>query len=76
MSIRDIALEFCGRGGKKLRPRLCNAVFDLCGGKGDIGGVCDAVECFHKASLIHEEYTSISFVTRSAPSLTSSIRRA
>ena len=55
MSIRDIALEFCGRGGKKLRPRLCNAVFDLCGGRGDIGGVCDAVECFHKASLIHDD---------------------
>ena len=55
MSIKDIALEFCGRGGKKLRPRLCKAVFDRCGGVGDIGGVCEAIECFHKASLIHDD---------------------
>ena len=55
MSIRDIALEFCGRGGKKLRPRLCKAVFEKCGGVGDIGGVCEAIECFHKASLIHDD---------------------
>ena len=38
MSIKDIALEFCGRGGKKLRPRLCKAVFEKCGGSGDISG--------------------------------------
>ena len=55
MSIGDIALEFCGRGGKKLRPRLCKAVFEKCGGSGDISGVCEAIECFHKASLIHDD---------------------
>ena len=55
MSIADIALEFLGRGGKKLRPRLCKAVFDRCGGVGDIAPVCEAVECFHKASLIHDD---------------------
>ncbi len=55
MSIRDIAIEFCGRGGKKLRPRLCRAVFARCGGAGDIEGVCEALECFHKASLIHDD---------------------
>ena len=55
MSIQDIALGFCGRGGKKLRPRLCKAVFVRCGGTGDIDGVCDAIECFHKASLIHDD---------------------
>ena len=55
MSIKDIAFEFCGRGGKKLRPRLCKAVFEKCGGTGDIGGVCEAIECFHKASLIHDD---------------------
>ena len=54
-SIRDIALEFCGRGGKKLRPRLCKTVFEKCGGTGDVGGVCEAIECFHKASLIHDD---------------------
>ena len=55
MSIGDIALEFCGRGGKRLRPRLCKAAFERCGGTGNIGGVCDAIECFHKASLIHDD---------------------
>ena len=55
MSIADIALDFLGRGGKKLRPRLCKAVFDRCGGVGDIGPVCEAVECFHKASLVHDD---------------------
>ena len=55
MSIADIAMEFMGRGGKRLRPRLCKAVFEKCGGKGDIAPVCDAVECFHKASLVHDD---------------------
>ena len=55
MSVADIARDLLGRGGKKLRPRLCKAVFDRCGGAGDIGPVCEAVECFHKASLIHDD---------------------
>ena len=55
MSIADIAMEFMGRGGKRLRPRLCKAVFERCGGAGDIAPVCDAVECFHKASLVHDD---------------------
>ena len=55
MSIKDIALEFCGRGGKRLRPRLCKAVFDRCGGTGDIGGVCEAMECFRRASPAHDD---------------------
>lgn len=53
--ISDIALEFKGRGGKQLRPRLCRDVFRRCGGIGDIEPVCDAIECFHKASLIHDD---------------------
>ncbi len=53
--IESIALEFLGRGGKRLRPRLCRAVYLLCGGKGSIDPVCDALECFHKASLIHDD---------------------
>lgn len=53
--ISEIALEFKGRGGKKLRPRLCSAVFAACGGVGDISPVSDALECFHKASLIHDD---------------------
>ena len=55
MSIADIAMEFMRRGGKRLRPRLCKAVFERCGGAGDIAPVCDAVECFHKASLVHDD---------------------
>ncbi len=53
--ISDIALEFLGRGGKRLRPRLCKRVFEICGGTGGIDSVCDAIECFHKASLIHDD---------------------
>ena len=59
MSVRDIALEFCGRGGKRLRPRLCMAAFRAAGGgasaAGRIDALCEAVECFHKASLIHDD---------------------
>lgn len=53
--ISEIALEFLGRGGKRLRPRLCKRVFELCGGVGDVDPICDAIECFHKASLIHDD---------------------
>ncbi len=53
--IESIALEFLGRGGKRLRPRLCRAVYLLCRGKVSIDPVCDALECFHKASLIHDD---------------------
>jgi len=53
--VADIALEFLGRGGKKLRPRLCRAVFEKCGGRGSPDALCGAVECFHKASLVHDD---------------------
>lgn len=53
--IAEIALEFKDRGGKKLRPRLCKAIFTVCGGQGNIDPICDAIECFHKASLIHDD---------------------
>ena len=53
--IAQIAMEFMGRGGTRLRPRLCRAVFDACGGVGDVSSVCEAVECFHKASLVHDD---------------------
>ena len=55
MSVAGIAREFMARGGKRLRPRLCRAVFTHCGGMGDIEPVCEAVECFHKASLVHDD---------------------
>ena len=56
--ISEIALEFCGRGGKRLRPRLCKAAYLAAGGdpsSGVIDVICEAVECFHKASLIHDD---------------------
>ena len=56
--ISEIALEFCGRGGKRLRPRLCKAAYLSAGGDPSsrlIDEVCEAVECFHKASLIHDD---------------------
>jgi len=58
-------MEFYGRGGKRLRPRLCKAAFEAarrgvdarspCGAGGNLDALCDAVECFHKASLIHDD---------------------
>ena len=56
--ISEIALEFCGRGGKRLRPRLCKAAYLSAGGDPSsllIDTVCEAVEYFHKASLIHDD---------------------
>ena len=58
VGISRIALDFCGRGGKRLRPRLCKAAYLAAGGdpsSGRIDVVCEAVECFHKASLIHDD---------------------
>ena len=54
-AVAEIAIDFMRRGGKRLRPRLCKAVFVACGGTRDVSGVCDAVECFHKASLVHDD---------------------
>ena len=56
--ISEIALEFCGRGGKRLRPRLCKSAYLSAGGDPSsvaIDVICEAVECFHKASLIHDD---------------------
>lgn len=55
MGIETIAREFLGRGGKRLRPRLCQAVYAHCGGTASLASVCEAVESFHKASLIHDD---------------------
>ncbi len=51
-------MEFLGRGGKYLRPRLAFSVWQALQKGGDemrIRPVCVAVECFHKASLIHDD---------------------
>ena len=54
-NIASIAIDFMGRGGKKLRPRLCQAAYAACGGVDDLSQVAEAVECFHKASLVHDD---------------------
>ena len=61
--IETIAMEFCGRGGKRLRPRLCRAAYraalstprDPQPPNAQSEDLCEAVECFHKASLIHDD---------------------
>lgn len=55
--VSEIGLEFLNRGGKRLRPRLCAAVYRSLApdGKADVGPLAEAVECFHKASLIHDD---------------------
>ena len=61
--IEAIAMEFCGRGGKRLRPRLCMAAYRAAlstassqlSPNARIEDLCEAVECFHKASLIHDD---------------------
>jgi geranylgeranyl pyrophosphate synthase len=55
--VSEIGLEFMGRGGKRLRPRICEAAYRFLapGGSADIRPLMDAVECFHKASLIHDD---------------------
>ena len=60
--VPEIGLEFMRRGGKRLRPRLCEAVYRriLPRGVDDITPLMDAVECFHKASLIHDDIQDFS----------------
>ena len=56
-------MEFCGRGGKRLRPRLCMAAYRAALSttrnpqlpNARIEDLCEAVESFHKASLIHDD---------------------
>ena len=71
-SVADIAMEFLGRGGKRLRPRLCQAVFTAAGGHpeaGDLSSLLEAIECFHKASLIHDDIQDSDEVRYGRPSV-------
>jgi geranylgeranyl pyrophosphate synthase len=52
-----IGREWLMTGGKRWRPMLTAAVFEVTGG-GDVERIAPAavaVECFHKASLIHDD---------------------
>lgn len=52
-----LALDFLRSGGKRLRPRLCEQVYRSLrpGGSEDLTNLLEAIECFHKASLIHDD---------------------
>ena len=63
--VETIALDFLRRGGKHLRPRLLREVYEsIVRGAADekannqsvlLDPLAEAVECFHKASLIHDD---------------------
>ncbi len=55
----EIAREWLARAGKRWRPFLCAAACEALRGAGpatrDLQTIAVAVECFHKASLIHDD---------------------
>ena len=55
--VQEIAFEFLNAGGKRLRPRLCEAVYRSLkpAGTDDLSALMEAIECFHKASLVHDD---------------------
>ena len=57
MEIREIGLSFMRSGGKRLRPRLCEEVYRglTPDGTADLTSLQEALESFHKASLIHDD---------------------
>ena len=57
VSVASIARAFLDAGGKRLRPRLCAEVFCAASGRDAavIAPLLEAVECFHKASLVHDD---------------------
>ena len=56
-TVCEIGLEFMRRGGKRLRPRLCEEVYRGLAPEGtaDLEPLKEALESFHKASLIHDD---------------------
>ena len=50
-------MDFMGRGGKRLRPRICEAAYRSISGSDSsrVAPLAEAVECIHKASLIHDD---------------------
>ena len=57
MDIREIGLGFLHSGGKRLRPRLCAEVYSSLSpdGEADLAPLEEALESFHKASLVHDD---------------------
>lgn len=56
-AVETIARGFLASGGKRLRPRLCEAVYRSIRPEGadDLAPLKEAIECFHKASLVHDD---------------------
>ena len=70
--VPEIAVEFLRRGGKRLRPRLCEAVYRRLapdGAAADLEPLKEAVESFHKASLIHDDIQDSSEVRYGLPTV-------
>jgi len=55
--VERVAREFLNAGGKRLRPRICEAVYRSLAPHGsvDLAPLSEAIECFHKASLVHDD---------------------
>lgn len=56
-TVGEIGLAFMRCGGKRLRPRLCEAVYRSLApdGTADLTPLQEALESIHKASLIHDD---------------------
>ncbi|SCY30145.1 geranylgeranyl diphosphate synthase, type II [Lachnospiraceae bacterium XPB1003] len=51
------AMNYCvNAGGKRLRPVIMKAAYEMCGGKGDlVEPFCAAIEMIHTYSLVHDD---------------------
>lgn len=56
-STAELARDWLLQGGKRLRPRLLTTLYEQLGGREEvvIKPLAIAIECFHKASLIHDD---------------------
>ena len=71
VGVAALARDFFNAGGKRLRPRLCAEVFRAASGRGaePISQLLEAVECFHKASLVHDDIQDGSELRYGRPAL-------
>lgn len=71
LKVEGIALEYLKSGGKRLRPRLCEEVYRSLAPAGcvDLSPLKEAIECFHKASLIHDDIQDGSEMRYGRPSV-------
>lgn len=64
-------MDFAGRGGKRLRPRICEAAWRSLSGAdaSRVAPLAEAVEYIHKASLIHDDIQDSATSRYGAPSV-------